>query len=80
MTANGVSPSPGLTLLATPLPRGRGHEHHHNHPYRHRQVRALRAAWLLSALFWSALAVLEGVNHGLVAALFAIGLDRKSVV
>lgn len=34
---------------------------------------ALRAAWLLSALFWSAFAVLEGVNHGLLAALFAIG-------
>lgn len=34
---------------------------------------ARRAAWLLSAVFWSAFAVLEGVNHGLVAALFAAG-------
>jgi hypothetical protein len=31
-----------------------------------------RAAWLGNALFWSAFAVLEGVNHGWLAATFAI--------
>ncbi|MGA4842335.1 DUF4260 family protein [Streptomyces sp. G45] len=34
-----------------------------------------RAAWLVNALFWSAFAVLEGVNHGwLAAALAFVGL------
>ncbi|MFJ8824884.1 DUF4260 family protein [Streptomyces sp. NPDC102467] len=31
-----------------------------------------RTAWLLNALFWSAFAVLEGVNHGWLAGLFAL--------
>ncbi|NEB75788.1 DUF4260 domain-containing protein [Streptomyces sp. SID14478] len=30
-----------------------------------------RTAWLLNALFWSAFAVLEGVNHGWLAAALA---------
>lgn len=34
---------------------------------------SLRGAWFLSAVFWSAFAVVEGVNHGLVATLFAAG-------
>ena len=32
---------------------------------------AVRAAWLAGALFWSAFAVLEGVNHGWLAGLLA---------
>ncbi|WP_420033382.1 DUF4260 family protein [Streptomyces sp. cg28] len=35
---------------------------------------ARRAAWLALALFWSAFAVLEGVNHGWLAGLFALAL------
>ncbi|WP_353942245.1 DUF4260 family protein [Streptomyces sp. HUAS MG91] len=31
-----------------------------------------RAAWLANALFWSAFAVLEGVNHGWLAAVCAL--------
>ncbi|MFI0481487.1 DUF4260 family protein [Actinomadura sp. 9N215] len=31
-----------------------------------------RAAWLANALFWTAFAVLEGVNHGWLAALLAV--------
>lgn len=39
----------------------------------HRALGAVRrAAWLANALFWSAFAVLEGVNHGWPAALFAL--------
>ncbi|MEV3853347.1 DUF4260 family protein [Streptomyces sp. NPDC050095] len=30
-----------------------------------------RTAWLLNALFWSAFAVLEGVNHGWLAGMLA---------
>ncbi|MYW64561.1 DUF4260 family protein [Streptomyces sp. SID8379] len=33
---------------------------------------ARRTAWLVNALFWSAFAVLEGVNHGWLAGTFAI--------
>ena len=33
---------------------------------------ARRTAWLANALFWSAFAVLEGVNHGWLAVLFAL--------
>ncbi|MFB4297452.1 DUF4260 family protein [Actinomadura sp. NTSP31] len=33
---------------------------------------ARRAAWAANALFWSAFAVLEGVNHGWLAALVAV--------
>lgn len=33
---------------------------------------ARRTAWLVHALFWSAFAVLEGVNHGWLAVLFAV--------
>ncbi|MFI8432615.1 DUF4260 family protein [Streptomyces sp. NPDC079020] len=33
---------------------------------------ARRAAWLVSALFWSALAVMEGVDHGWSAGLLAL--------
>ncbi|MFA1543049.1 DUF4260 family protein [Actinomadura monticuli] len=32
---------------------------------------ARRVAWSANALFWAAFAVLEGVNHGWLAALFA---------
>ncbi|MYT70791.1 MULTISPECIES: DUF4260 family protein [unclassified Streptomyces] len=35
---------------------------------------ARRTAWLALALFWSAFAVLEGVNHGWLAGLFALAL------
>ncbi|WP_329116550.1 DUF4260 family protein [Streptomyces sp. NBC_01465] len=31
-----------------------------------------RTAWLVNALFWSAFAVLEAVNHGWIAGLFAL--------
>ncbi|MFZ3557246.1 DUF4260 family protein [Streptomyces sp. BH055] len=31
-----------------------------------------RTAWLVNALFWSAFAILEGVNHGWLATLFAV--------
>ncbi|GAA1364042.1 DUF4260 family protein [Streptomyces beijiangensis] len=31
-----------------------------------------RSAWLVNALFWSAFAVLEAVNHGWIAGLFAL--------
>ena len=33
---------------------------------------ARRVAWFTGALFWTAFAVLEGVNHGWPAALFAV--------
>ncbi|MCX4969002.1 DUF4260 domain-containing protein [Streptomyces sp. NBC_00654] len=33
---------------------------------------ARRAAWLVGALFWSVLAVMEGVNHGWTAGLLAL--------
>lgn len=33
---------------------------------------ARRVAWSAGALFWTAFAVLEGVNHGWLAALFAV--------
>lgn len=33
---------------------------------------ARRSAWFVHALFWTAFAVLEGVNHGWVATLFAV--------
>ncbi|MEV6105880.1 DUF4260 family protein [Streptomyces sp. NPDC051940] len=33
---------------------------------------ARRLAWLANALFWSAFAVLEGVNHGWLATAFAV--------
>ncbi|MBO1333193.1 DUF4260 family protein [Streptomyces sp. VRA16 Mangrove soil] len=33
---------------------------------------ARRAAWLVNALFWSAFAVLEGVNHGWLAGTAAL--------
>lgn len=33
---------------------------------------ARRTAWLLNALFWSAFAVLEAVNHGWLAGLLAV--------
>lgn len=29
------------------------------------------AAWLVNALFWTALGIMEGVNHGWIAGLFA---------
>ncbi|GAA2087110.1 DUF4260 family protein [Streptomyces albiaxialis] len=32
-----------------------------------------RGAWLANGLFWTAFAVLEGVNHGWLAAAFAFG-------
>ncbi|MDL4821508.1 DUF4260 family protein [Actinomadura opuntiae] len=35
-------------------------------------VVARRAAWAVGALFWGAFAVLEGVNHGWLAALLAV--------
>lgn len=31
-----------------------------------------RAAWSVGALFWTALAIMEGVNHGWTAGLFAL--------
>ncbi|WP_031516732.1 DUF4260 family protein [Streptomyces sp. NRRL F-5123] len=34
--------------------------------------RIRRAAWLTNAVFWTAFAVLEGVNHGALAAAFAV--------
>ncbi|MGW2226545.1 DUF4260 family protein [Streptomyces formicae] len=36
-----------------------------------KSTRVRRAAWLVNALFWSAFAVLEGVNHGWLAVLLA---------
>ncbi|MFI5661613.1 DUF4260 family protein [Streptomyces sp. NPDC051684] len=33
-----------------------------------------RTAWLVNALFWSAFAVVEGVNHGWLVVLFAVVL------
>ncbi|MEU9914779.1 DUF4260 family protein [Streptomyces sp. NPDC051001] len=40
----------------------------------HRSVRSLarRTAWLANALFWSAFAILEAVNHGWLAGTFAL--------
>ncbi|MEK8142837.1 hypothetical protein NKH18_13410 [Streptomyces sp. M10(2022)] len=37
-----------------------------------RLATARRAGWLVNALFWSALGVMEGVNHGWTAGLFAL--------
>ncbi|WP_338742652.1 DUF4260 family protein [Actinomadura luteofluorescens] len=40
---------------------------------RYSGIRTLRrAAWFAGALFWTAFAVLEGVNHGWLAALLAL--------
>ncbi|WP_281257853.1 DUF4260 family protein [Streptomyces uncialis] len=52
---------------------------HRTRPRRRPRPVALRAAWFAAALFWTAFAVLEGVNHGWLAGgmalLFAVAPD-----
>ncbi|MER5981653.1 DUF4260 family protein [Streptomyces sp. NPDC001787] len=61
MSATATAPAAAPATAAGQATRGAG-----------RPVLARRAAWLVGALFWSVLAVMEGVNHGWTAGLLAL--------